>query len=171
MIFTKLHSQDIANLKQIYASYCSSFPEDERRNEEQFYALLENRKARLLAIDIQNNRIGYLITWDLDKAVFLEHFEVFEVYRNNKYGSKILTEFAKIHPHLILESEPSTLNEIAARRIAFYERNGYKIVDENYIQPAYGEGKNPLNLCLMSNFTPTDLSATIKNIHQTVYGK
>ena len=36
--------------EHIFSSYCTSFPADERRDEEQFYKLLENRHCKILSI-------------------------------------------------------------------------------------------------------------------------
>ncbi|WP_124641599.1 MULTISPECIES: GNAT family N-acetyltransferase [Amniculibacterium] len=169
MHFQQLTHLDTVSLEKIFDSYELSFPADERRSEVQFQALIKNHDATIFAIDVEDEMIGYLITWFLGKVVFIEHFEVFEVFRNKKYGAKILSEFSKMHPHLVLESEPSTLNEMAARRIGFYERNGFHVIDDKYIQPAYDPEKNNLQLYLMSNFTVDEVQALVQEIHTKVY--
>ena len=170
MIFNPISTQDTALIHSVYHSYITSFPEDERRSEAQFFHLWNNPKVAAYSIEVEGISVGYLITWKLSFGVFIEHFEVYSEFRNKKYGSKILQEFIKIHPLLILESEPEDLNEIAARRIAFYKRNNFQIIDEYYIQPAYDASKSALPLYLMSTKNIEDILALTKEIHQTVYG-
>ena len=86
-----------------------------------------------------------------------------------KLGSQILSELKEKFATIILESEPSDLNEMAERRIGFYERNGYQIISKEYVQPSYGEGKNALNLFLLSNFPIENISEIVTEIHEEVY--
>ena len=70
---------------------------------------------------------------------------------------------------IVLETEPDFLSEIAARRVRFYQRNGFEIINKDYIQPCYGEGKSSLRLFLMANFLPENLENSMQEIHSTVY--
>ena len=169
MIFKTIEIHDIPTIQAIYQSYSNSFPEDERRNEKQFKDLWLCPITHIYTITTNYKAIGYLITWELKEGVFIEHFEVFIEFRNQKYGSKILQEFSKIHPKLVLESEPSDWNEIAQRRIAFYERNHFTIIDKKYIQPAYDSQKKSLSLYLLSTFEVENTAELTKEIHQKVY--
>jgi ribosomal protein S18 acetylase RimI-like enzyme len=169
MIFNSVKEEDTAIIQAIYQSYCQSFPEDERRGEKQFQNLWHNPITQIYSITIDDGMIGYLITWELNDGVFIEHFEVFSEFRNKKYGSEILYEFSKIHPKLVLESEPSDLNELAKRRIAFYERNQFSIIDKQYIQPAYDCHKKSLPLYLLSSFEVENITELSKEIHEKVY--
>jgi ribosomal protein S18 acetylase RimI-like enzyme len=118
---------------------------------------------------MNNEMVGYLVTWKLKNAVFIEHFEILETYRNQKLGSKVLLEFSVFYPFLILESEPSFQSEIAERRIAFYKRNNFKKIKEDYIQPAYDKDKPSLQLFLLSNFEVENIDTVVKEIHAIVY--
>lgn len=162
-------SQTRKKISRIFSAYEKTFPADERRDEEQFLALLENEKSFILAIKNDDFQVGYAILWKLESFYFLEHFEVFEEFRNLKLGSQILSELKEKFGNIVLESEPSNLNEMAERRIGFYERNGYSIISEDYIQPSYGVGKNSLNLYLLSNFPVENISEIVNEIHQEVY--
>ena len=53
------------------------------------------------------------------RILFLEHFEVFEEFRNQKFGEKILESLQEKFEKLILETEPDSLSEIAERRLRF----------------------------------------------------
>lgn len=156
-------------LESIYKSYCDAFPEDERRNETQFWKLLNNAFVSINSIENGKEKLGYIIIWQLSSAVFIEHFEIFPALRGKALGGELLSYLLNKYPLVILESEPDFLNTIAGRRIAFYKRNGFVILDKDYIQPAYSDNKKPLNLYLMGNKIPEDLPTLKKEIKEIVY--
>ena len=156
-------------LSRIFSAYESTFPDDERRDEEQFLGLIENPDCFIFAVKNDDDFVGYLILWKLTDFHFLEHFEVFEKFRNLKLGSQILKELEEKFGHIVLESEPIDLGEMAERRINFYIRNGFSIISEEYIQPSYGEGKNSLKLFLLSNFKIEEIGELEKKVFSTVY--
>lgn len=156
-------------ISRIFSSYEKTFPEDERRDEAQFFALLEHPASFIFSVKNEETSVGYIILWELNDFYFVEHFEVFEEFRNLKLGSQILAELEAKFGQIILESEPSSLNELAARRIQFYLRNGYTVISRDYLQPSYGAGKNPLQLYLLSNYEVADLAHTIEILQSTVY--
>lgn len=156
-------------LSRIYSAYERTFPKDERRDEVQFLALLENPDSFIFSIKNEENPIGYLILWELEGFYFLEHFEVFEEFRNLKLGSQILQELQEKFGKIILESEPSELNEMAERRINFYLRNRFSVISKNYIQPSYGKEKKELKLFLMSNFEVENLVEIEFKLRTKVY--
>jgi hypothetical protein len=85
--------------------------------------------------------IGYLIIWNSVILFFVEHFEVFEEFRSQKLGSYITGYLFENYPRIVLEIEPEHLGDDAKRRYAFYQRNNFRLIDEMYVQPSYGEGK------------------------------
>ena len=157
-------------LSRIYAAYESTFPADERRDQDQFLALLENPDSFIFALKNDETNVGYVILWKLDTCYFLEHFEVFEEFRNLKLGSQILTELQDKFSNILLESEPSHLDEMAERRTNFYLRNGFSIVSIDYIQPSYGPGKNSMNLFLLSNYSVEEVKSIEEELYAKVYG-
>ena len=162
--------QNRKKISRIFSVYEKTFPEDERRGKEQFLALSENPDVYIFSIKNDEIAIGYLIFWEISDFYFLEHFEVFEEFRNQKFGSEILTQLQEKYEKIMLEAEPKNQNEMAEKRIRFYEKNGFSILDENYLQPSYGSGKNELPLFLLSNFLPENISEKINLIHEKVYG-
>ena len=156
-------------LSRIFAAYERTFPADERRNHDQFLVLLENPDSFIFAVKNDETHVGYVILWKLESCYYLEHFEVFEEFRNLKLGSQILIELNEKFGNILLESEPSPLDEMALRRINFYLRNGFFIISEDYIQPSYGPGKNSMNLFLLSNFSLDDVKEIEKELHAKVY--
>lgn len=157
-------------LSRIFAAYESTFPIDERRDENQFLALLDNADSFIFAVKNDETQVGYVILWKLQDCFYLEHFEVFEEFRNLKLGSQILAELKEKFGNIVLESEPSHLDEMADRRINFYLRNGFSIISEDYIQPSYGLGKNSINLFVLSNFEVFNVFYIEQELHSKVYG-
>ena len=97
-----LSSLSLEIKQQIFQSYLSSFPEDERRDENDFWAIFNNPNAQVLSISESQQPIGYLILWQILDFIFIEHFEVFENFRGRSLGSKILNELIKKHSKIIL---------------------------------------------------------------------
>ena len=161
--------QNRKKISKIFSRYEKTFPEDERRSKEQFLDLAENPDVFVFLIKNEDETIGYCVIWELNDFYFLEHFEVFEEFRNQKFGEKILESLQEKFEKIVLETEPYSLSEIAARRLQFYQRNGFEIVEKNYLQPSYGEGKSSLHLFLMANFEPENVETLIQEIHKIVY--
>jgi len=156
-------------ISKIFLAYEKTFPKDERRNKNQFFGLLEKPNCYIFGVRTDENLVGYLILWKLTNFHFLEHFEVFEEFRNLKLGSQILADVKERFGPLVLESEPSHLDEMAERRINFYLRNGFSVVSQTYIQPSYEPGKNPLNLFLLSDFEVQNITEIEQEIFSVVY--
>jgi len=169
MEYLQVPSFDDFRAQEIYRSYCETFPEDERRSEKQFRELFKNPKVKVLSVLENLQNIGYLVTWELTGFVFVEHFEIFSQYRSLKYGSQIISDLFKNYLHIVLEAEPANLGDDAKRRIAFYGRNGFGIIDENYVQPCYDPEKQALNLWLLANWQPEKTDWIKEEIYDVVY--
>lgn len=169
MEFLQITSPDDYRVQQIYHSYSTTFPEDERREWSQFIKLFEHSNVKVISVLNDTENIGYLIIWELTNYVFVEHFEVFSEFRNQKLGSHITDYLFKNYPRIILEIEPEHLNDDAKRRFSFYQRNGFNLIDEAYVQPSYGEGKKSLPLWLLANYSPENLNEVKEEIYDIVY--
>jgi len=169
MEFLQITSPDDYRVQHIFNSYSTTFPEDERREWSQFVKLFDHPNVKVISVLNNSENIGYLIIWDLKNHVFVEHFEVFSEFRNQKLGSHITDYLFKNYPRIILEIEPEHLDDNAKRRFSFYQRNGFNLIDEMYVQPSYGEGKNSLKLWLLANYTPENLEEVKDEIYDIVY--
>lgn len=169
MILTPILHQE--EKQKIFQTYTISFPADERRNDDDFWQLFQHKNTEILGIYNNQCLVGYFIIWHLSCFVFVEHFEIFEAFRKGGLGTKALQMLAQKHPHLIIETEPEHLNEIAKSRVKFYQRNGFSILKKDYIQPSYGKGKSAINLWLIGNYPVKSLylKHIIKELYQTVY--
>ena len=87
---------------------------------------------------------------EFDAFLFVEHFAVRKSCRNGGLGAVLLTQLtAQSRKPVILEVELPT-GELEARRIAFYERNGFVMNPFEYMQPAMGEDRHAIPLRIMS---------------------
>ena len=88
-------------------------------SKDQFLDLAENPDAFFYSINHEDENIGYCVIWGASRILFLEHFEVFEEFRNQNLEKKILESLQEKFEKLILETEPDSLSEIAERRLRF----------------------------------------------------
>lgn len=167
--YIHVDSEDHYRALPIYNAYESYFPSDERRSKEQFFTLLKNPNVQVRSLLVDSKNLGYLILWPLSNCVFIEHFEIFDEFRNQSFGSKVLADLFKDYSKIVLECEPEDLNLHAKRRLSFYKKLGLEVVDKDYRQPAYGEDKNPLDLWLLSNYRHHDTKALKEEIYDVVY--
>lgn len=169
MEYLQITTHEDYRVADIYKSYCETFPPDERRGEAQFEDLFSHQKVKVFSVLKDLEAVGYLVLWELTNFVFVEHFEIFSPFRSLKYGSEILRDLYRDYSHIVLEVEPEGTSEDAHRRVEFYRKNGFTIIDENYQQPCYTPDKNPLPLWLMANWQPEQPLHVKEEIYDVVY--
>ena len=67
------------------------------------------------------------------------------------------------------EVEPAIDDEIAIRRVEYYRRNGYKVLEKEYIQPSYHKREDACPLWIMGNENSDFLPQYIERIKDEVY--
>lgn len=153
--------------------YTEAFPIEERRDLTQLKKLLQTEPAMFFnAVECDGDLAGLFVYWDFDTFFYLEHLAVFARMRNKKIGQQVL-DWVKEHLQGIrlLEVEPAE-TEIAGRRINYYQRNGYRIIDKTYCQPSYRPGGEEFPLWIMGNQTGQDderLCQQLQTIKEQVY--
>lgn len=158
---------------KVFALLECSFPPDEYRPYAAQKELLTNPKYSIYVTGEQAVN-AFVTVWQFEDFAFVEHFAVSPDCRNQGLGAKILRELGELlSTRLVLEVEyPET--EMAKRRIAFYRRNGFTLNDYPYVQPAYGEGRSPVPLLLMTTgggIDQEEFEWIRQHLYQTVYGK
>ena len=127
-----------------------SFPRDERRSREAQRKILDVSWYHLYGYRAHGELMAFLAVWEFDTFLFVEHFAVRKSCRNGGLGAVLLTQLtAQSRKPVILEVELPT-GELEARRIAFYERNGFVMNPFEYMQPAMGEDRHAIPLRIMS---------------------
>lgn len=148
--------------------YELSFPPEERRD--WFRLPLDTPAFKLMAIvdEASGDEIGLITVWQFEGFSYVEHFAVNPNLRGAGLGSKVLEQ---LQGPVILEVEPVGSTPEAERRIRFYERNGFRVLDVHYVQPPYSPGLPELELRLMLRGDIADIDKAIKTIHKNVYNK
>lgn len=139
-------------LGQLLELYRNAFPPDERRSEESLLSLIACQPSMYFnAVEEDEKIAGLFIYWQFEDFYYLEHLAVCPELRNQKIGQKVLDYVRKnFERECILEVEAPT-DELKARRVRYYERNGFRVVDRHYVQPAYEKNLHDQPLWLMSN--------------------
>ncbi len=138
-------------IQSTWGIYQNSFPACERRTFEQ-YVQQCCRDPRFYPAQLyyQNQCIGLLWYWKCPDFTYIEHFAIDAQYRNQGFGSQLLSQFTTLHPNIILEVEPPT-NPLTQRRIAFYQRHQFQLTPITFIHPGYGTPNTPYPLQLMTS--------------------
>lgn len=122
----------------------------------------------LLITDDEGSPLGYAMLW-LPRArngALLEYLGVLRGKRNGGLGTQILPLLAQRYGQLFGEAEAPTSddpaeNDLRQRRIAFYERNGFRVLD--YECALFGVHFN----CLYRG--PETDDRKVESLHRSVY--
>lgn len=167
------NSKHISFAKEIYNS---SFPLDERRDFDLVIEMIGKEGFDFYVVYFSfedKNPIGIISLWKFEEFVYIEHFAIDLSLRQKGYGSKVLSEILnKYSKPFIIEVEPPT-NVEALKRINFYKKLNFLLLDFNYLQPAYSPNQKSLPMQLMTNnshyFTNENIQKAVSLIHQKVY--
>ncbi len=170
MQLKRINDAQDEQLRALISLYEESFPQEERRLPSQLVYLIAHKTEMYFnAIHHEGELCGLFVYWDFKDFYYLEHLAVFPSMRNKKIGAKLL-EYISVHlPGIhLLEVEPPT-DEMAIRRIGYYRRNGYEVLEKNYLQPSYTKSGDAFPLWIMGNRSSDSLSDFIHLIQQEVY--
>ena len=170
-----LETLQVKDFDKVYSIMEESFPIDERRTYEEQKELLNNKLYSIYILsDIENDNIkAFIAIWQFDDFAFIEHFAVSSSYRNGGIGAFILQEVKKLLSCMICLEVELPEEEMAKRRIGFYERNGFYYNEYEYMQPAISKDRNeiPLRIMTTGGKVTEDRFNEMKDIlYQYVYG-
>ncbi|WP_432708663.1 GNAT family N-acetyltransferase [Pedobacter sp.] len=169
--YHRIQHDDDPALALIRDLYESAFPEHERRDWASFLTLINDPRMHVDVILDAEQALGFLIWWKLNDYCFIEHFAISERVRGAGYGSEVIKHFLKESKgKVLLEVEPPGTPD-ADRRITFYERLGFVIVNIDYRQPSYVEKglSYPMYLLQSGAESETEIAKLIPVIHSAVY--
>lgn len=174
--------------------FLASFPENERRPLAWFRELAANEpRMHLVAYDADARPVSahdgeqhpgdasitderaMLCYWHFDTFIYVEYLAVDPTLRGGGIGRRIMERLVSdsMLP-VILEVEPPT-DQLTTRRVAFYQRLGFQLLPDPYVQPSYGVMPGmPLRLMLHSlnvPVPPPPVAEMVKLIHRHVYGQ
>lgn len=130
--------------------YRISFPIFEQRTEQQ-QVLAFSSPAYHLNIYLDGEVfVGFIAFWEFDRYLYIEHFAVHPDLRGKGYGSIALKALQdSTTKRLLLEIDPVTDN-ISAKRLHFYELNGFSSNPYPHVHPPYREGFHGHNLVVLT---------------------
>lgn len=150
-----------------------SFPSDEYRKLEELrnYTDRQERFHNNIILN-EGTPIGLITYWNFDGFYYIEHFAIDPSQRNGGFGKQVLEHIcATLQDPIVLEVERPE-EEMARRRISFYQRQGFTLWEKDYLQPPYKTGDTWLPMYLMAygNLTSEkDFERIRKEIYSNVY--
>ncbi|MBQ0111842.1 MAG: GNAT family N-acetyltransferase [Bacteroidales bacterium] len=149
--------------------YIESFPEDERRSLSSVYSLLDSPIFEFIPIKEDNNFLGFANIWDFPEFVYIEHFAIMPNMRNNGIGSRFLkTLQERKNKPIVLEVEKPD-NDLAKRRIGFYQRMGFHLLKDYYLQPPYTQESQSVEMKIMVFSPKEENEICFQKIKDTLY--
>lgn len=127
-----------------------AFPTAEYRDLDELRLYTDTKPHFYNNIVMEGDRpIGFFTYWDFGTFYYAEHFAIDPALRNGGYGKQVLSLLCDtLTLPIVLEVEMPE-DEMARRRIGFYERNGFVLWPDDYRQPPYRSGDDFLPMRLM----------------------
>jgi len=153
------------------ALYTGSFPPSERRAWEQVSAGGDTPELLCIAMP-EEPTAGLVSLWRFPDFTYIEHLCTAPQLRGHGIGASALALLRGEGRPLLLEVEyPRGEGSMEQRRIDFYRRCGFYLLDYDYVQPPYAEGLPPVPLLLMSTDASIDAGAAASVLYGAVYGR
>lgn len=147
-----LNKTTIKQLLFVFQLLKKTFPYEERRDFWEFITIFFLRKKfHSNLIYLNHQKIGLLHYWNLPSFMYIEHFAIHPKWRNKKFGEKTLLHVINQQKKdIILEVEiPKKKDTNTIRRISFYKRLGFVLLNNEYYQPSYHKSDHSVPLRLM----------------------
>lgn len=152
----------------------SAFPDNEHRDlAEQRCNTDHNPLFHHTVVFDGTQPVGLLAYWLFADFCYVEHLATSPHLRGGGYGKRILDWLHQQHDRpVVLEVELPT-DELSRRRIGFYQRQGYRLLPDAYVQPPYRKGDAPLPMKLMvheGGHPVADIAPLRATLYREVYG-
>lgn len=169
MMKISLHTPAAAQLPALEALYTASFPPEERRPWPQVAA--GGAAPCLLCISAEGaGEAGLVSLWRFPLFTYIEHLCTQPSLRGSGIGAAVLEALKAEGRPLLLEVEhPQGEAGIEQRRINFYTRCGFRLLDYPYIQPPYAPGLPEVPLLLMCTDPAIDAAQAARTLRTQVY--
>lgn len=138
-----------------------SFPRCERRSRVGLEHSLSDPRYHFMAIVEDDELLGVLTYWVfavesdtqdgslVEEFIYVENIAMAANMRNRGLGKGVLDFLKSLGKWIVLEVEPPQ-DEMSARRIGFYSREGFVLNSYEHLQPPYHSDLDPLCLNIMS---------------------
>ena len=152
----------------------AAFPPEEYRPLEELRLYTDNKPHFYNNIIFHHDTpVGFITYWDFDKFYYVEHFATNPALRNGGYGKRTLEHLCEVLKRPIVLEVERPVEEMAKRRINFYQRHGFTLWEKDYYQPPYKEGDDflPMYLMVHGNLdAEKDYEGIRHKLHTIVYG-
>jgi GNAT superfamily N-acetyltransferase len=113
--------------------------------------------------------IGICSFWQFERFTYVEHLATLPRMRSCGYGSQALDLLKQRNQlPIVLEAE-LPMGRQSIRRLLFYERNGFKMWTDYYVQPPYRAGDGYMALCLLVYGNQQSNNLTFEEAKRTIY--
>ena len=165
----KLKKATESEFDGIYREMQKNFIPEEIRDYTEAREVIAEEGYSLYHITQDDTRVGFISVWELSEFAFVEHFVIYEGYRNKGLGERTLLLLKDKFKKILLEAEPPE-DEIKTRRISFYKRCGFHENPNEYFQPPYRKGDAGTRLVLLSYpKILSDFEGAKKQIYKNIY--
>ena len=169
-----IKTSDVQQYEFMEKLLVDSFPTEEYRPLKELRDHTDHTERFYNNIVFDNERpVGFITYWDFDRFYYAEHFATAPILRNGGYGRLTLECLREqLKRPIVLEVE-LPVEEMAKRRIGFYQRQGFTLWEKEYSQPPYRKGDDWLPMRLMvygSLDADKDFEEVKRTIHSQVYG-
>ncbi len=166
----ELSKPDAQSLEAARALYLESFPPEERRPWSSIEHRDDERGPWLKIISVDDRFAGFLTVWHFGGFNYIEHLATHPSVRGGGIGSLVLQSLKTDFPEpWVLEVEPeSDSDPMPARRIGFYTRAGFSIIDRTYVQPPYSPELPEVPMYIMAS-GDADPAEVTRTLHRHVY--
>ena len=162
----------LLNKEELTALYqnemTADFPHAELKPLTAMLRLMDMGRYDPLLVTEHGEPVGYALVWlpENREGALLEYFGVLRGLRNGGLGTKILALLVERYGQIFGEAEKPNSddpeeNDLRRRRIAFYERNGFRVLD--YECALFGVHFN----CLYRG--PETDDRKVQDLHRSVY--
>lgn len=173
--FCPITTSNMQHYKFMEELLIESFPPEEYRQLDKLREYTDKKNNFVNNIIFNDELpIGFITYWDLDNFYYIEHFATNKALRNGGYGKLSIEHFCHLSDRPIVLEVEKPKNEMAKRRINFYQRQGFKLWHKEYFQPPYKEEDHniPMYLMVYGNLNEkTDYEEVKTQIHNIVYGQ
>ncbi|MBR6682640.1 MAG: GNAT family N-acetyltransferase, partial [Clostridia bacterium] len=156
---------------QVYSIMEKSFPKAEYRPYEKQYALLDDPNYNVTVLKDKGKINAFIAVWKLCGFDFVEHLAVDPDLRGQMIGSHFMKKYLASSTNKIVLEVEDNQDEIAIRRIGFYERLGFVLTNAKYIQPTLSGVTDIIPLRLMCYPNEFDTEYAVKEIFNKIYKK
>lgn len=169
-----ISTSDLTHYKFMEELLVASFPPEEYRQLEdlrEFTDRTGNFHNHIIFDD--DLPIGFLTYWEFNRFYYIEHFATNPALRNGGYGKRTLEYLCQSLQHPIVLEAERPVEDMAQRRINFYQRQGFTLWEKDYYQPPYKPGDDflPMYLMVHGNLDPDkDYEEIKQTLYTQVYG-